>query len=238
MVVMVTKRIQHRGGLPPDKYLSREQANKLLLYVRTRVSHSCRNGSIRDVINEIIIELMLNSGLRAREVCRLQIRDLPHFHSKDVLYIRDSKGRVSRTVEVRKSFIEKLTHFVKTYRKASKPGSAVIPSEKGYRLITSKVYRKSKATDRMICEQHSEHSSRLTYQSLYSKIRMLGRKSGVGKLHPHMLRHTHLFLLYNVGADIRLVQDQAGHKDIRTTAIYAKTSPEARRRQIEGIDLP
>ncbi len=29
------------------------------------------------------------------------------------------------------------------------------------------------------------------YQSIYEKIKKLGRSSGLGKLHPHMLRHTY-----------------------------------------------
>ena len=64
---------------------------------------------------------------------------------------------------------------------------------------------------------------------LYEKIKQLGKKSGIGRLHPHMLRHTYLTRLYNVEHDLRFVQDQAGHASPTTTAIYAKTNSTARR---------
>jgi len=57
-----------------------------------------------------------------------------------------------------------------------------------------------------------------------------------GKVYPHMLRHTYLTRLYNVEKDLRFVQDQAGHASPTTTAIYAKTDNESRRRQVEALD--
>jgi len=61
-------------------------------------------------------------------------------------------------------------------------------------------------------------------------------QAGIGKLHPHMLRHTYLTRLYNVEKDLRFVQDQAGHASPTTTAIYAKTNSKARKRQVEALD--
>jgi integrase len=68
------------------------------------------------------------------------------------------------------------------------------------------------------------------------KIKKIGPKSGIGRLHPHLLRHTYLSRLYNVEHDLRFVQDQAGHASPTTTAIYAKTNSTARRRQVETLD--
>jgi integrase len=60
--------------------------------------------------------------------------------------------------------------------------------------------------------------------------------AGVGKLHAHMLRHTYLTRLYYIEYDLWFVQDQAGHASPTTTAIYAKTSSKARKRQVEALD--
>jgi integrase len=60
--------------------------------------------------------------------------------------------------------------------------------------------------------------------------------SYIGKLHPHMLRHTYGTRLYNVEQDLRFVQDQLGHASPTTTAIYAKTNVKARRRQLEALE--
>lgn len=82
----------------------------------------------------------------------------------------------------------------------------------------------------------SRSGKRMIYRSIYEKMKKLGQKSGIGKLHPHMLRHTYLTRLYNVEHDLRFVQDQAGHASPTTTAIYAKTNNKARKRQVEGLD--
>ena len=70
----------------------------------------------------------------------------------------------------------------------------------------------------------SERGKKIIYRSIYAKIKRIGEQAGVGKLHPHMLRHTYLTRLYNVEKDLRFVQDQAGHASPTTTAIYAKTN--------------
>jgi integrase len=82
----------------------------------------------------------------------------------------------------------------------------------------------------------SERGKRFIYMSLYSKIKKIGKKAGIGKLHPHMLRHTYLVRLYNVEHDLRFVQDQAGHASPTTTAVYAKTNSAARKRQVQALD--
>ena len=76
----------------------------------------------------------------------------------------------------------------------------------------------------------------MIYRSIYEKIKKLGKNSGLGHLHPHMLRHTYGTRLYNVEMDLRFVQDQLGHASPTTTAIYAKTNSKARRRQVNALD--
>jgi integrase len=130
-------------------------------------------------------------------------------HGKDGIWIRNAKGRVSRTVEVSDKLKKRLERFVKLYRKRAKPNSPLLVSERG---------------------------DRIQYRSIYAKIKRLGEYAGVGKLHPHMLRHTYGTRLYNVEQDLRFVQDQLGHASPTTTAIYAKTNAKARKRQVEALD--
>ena len=206
---MAKRKSTSRGGLAPDKYLSEEQLKRLRQYVKDMADLARQRGSERAIIDELIVELFSNTGLRASELCDLNISDLPVSHGKDSIWIRDGKGKVTRTVDIPENLVKRLERFIKLYRKNAKPDDPLLASAKGERMI---------------------------YRSLYEKIKKLGKNSGLGKLHPHVLRHTYLTRLYNVEHDLRFVQDQAGHASPTTTAIYAKTNSKARKRQVEALD--
>ncbi|MFC1634885.1 tyrosine-type recombinase/integrase [Planctomycetota bacterium] len=203
-------KIKTRGGLLPDKYLSDTQLKKLRQYVKDMADLARQRGSVRAIIDELVVELLANTGVRASELCQLNIEDLPISHGKESVWIRDGKGRVTRTIDIPESLVKRLDRFIKLYRKDAKPDEPLLLSTKSKRVI---------------------------YRSIYEKIKKLGKKSGIGKIHPHVLRHTYLTRLYNVENDLRFVQDQAGHSSPTTTAIYAKTNSKARKRQVEALDL-
>jgi len=206
---MVKRKTTQRGGLPPDKYLTDTQLRRLRKYVKDMADLARQRGSTRAIIDELIVELLINTGLRASELCDLNIEDLPVSHGKDSILIRNGKGRVTRTIDIPQSLQKRLERFVKLYRKGAKPKGPLFVNARGKRMI---------------------------YRSIYEKIKKLGKQSGIGKLHPHMLRHTYGTRLYNVEQDLRFVQDQLGHSSPTTTAIYAKTNSKARKRQVEALD--
>jgi len=206
---MVKRKTTRRGGLPPDKYLSDVQLKRLRQYAKDMADLARQRGSARAIMDELIVELLANTGLRASELCNLNIGDLPVTHGKDSVWIRDGKGKVTRVVDIPESLVKRLERFVRLYRKCAKSKEPLLMSNKSKRMI---------------------------YRTIYEKMKKLGKKSGIGKLHPHMLRHTYLTRLYNVEHDLRFVQDQAGHASPTTTAIYAKTNSKARKRQVETLD--
>ena len=71
-----------RGGLAPDKYLSDIQLKKLRQYVKDMADLARQRGSERAIIDELVIELLVNTGLRASELCDLNLEDLPVSHGK------------------------------------------------------------------------------------------------------------------------------------------------------------
>jgi site-specific recombinase XerD len=70
----------------------------------------------------MLIELMLETGLRAEEVCSLQLRDMPAHHGKDVILVRHGKGDIMRTVNVKPSLKVKIAEYIRLCRQRAKPG--------------------------------------------------------------------------------------------------------------------
>ena len=71
-----------RGGLAPNKYLSDVQLKKLRQYVKDMADLARQRGSLRAIIDELIVEILANTGLRASELCQLNIEDLPVSRNK------------------------------------------------------------------------------------------------------------------------------------------------------------
>lgn len=203
------KKTKTRGALTPDKYLNDAQLKKLRRYVRDHADLARSRGSQRNVTTELIIEILVGSGIRAKELCNLNLSDLPGVHEKDCMLVRDGKGSVTRAVDISEQLKSRIARYIKLYRKRAKPGDPLLLSEWG---------------------------GRIAYHSLYSRIRHVGDMAGINNLYPHRLRHTYLTRLYNIEKDLRFCQDQAGHASPTTTAIYAKTNNTARKRQVNALD--
>lgn len=180
-----------------SKYLSEAQLKKLLLYVKNKADLARQNGTTRAIVDELIVLLLTNAGLRAGELCNLNIRDLPVSHGENALWVRDAESNVGRKIDISSQILNYLERFVRLYRKGAKPDEPLLVSERG---------------------------NCFGYMSLYSKVRNIGKKAEIGKLNNNMLRRTFLIRLYNAEHDLRLVQEQAGHASIKTTAIYAKAN--------------
>ncbi len=70
----------------------------------------------------------------------------------------------------------------------------------------------------------SERGQPLTRQSVNYIIHRSGQAARLGKLHPHMLRHSCGFYLANQGYDLRLIQDYLGHRDPKHTVRYTRVA--------------
>lgn len=70
----------------------------------------------------------------------------------------------------------------------------------------------------------SSQKTQFTRQAVNYLIRKAGTSAGLDGIHPHMLRHSCGYSLADKGTDTRLLQDWLGHRDIRHTAHYTRTS--------------
>lgn len=176
------------------RYLSDAELEKLLLYIRGKADLARRRGTSRAIVDETIVLLLLNTGLRPSELCNLTIADLITERGKKVIIVRDAFGNVPRTIDVTGDISDGLMRFLRLCRKDAKPSDPLLVSERG---------------------------TKFGYMSLYNKLKRIGKSARVGNLHPRVLRATYLVRLYNSKQDLWFVQQQAGHASPRTTAIYA-----------------
>ena len=70
----------------------------------------------------------------------------------------------------------------------------------------------------------SERRQPMTRQAVNYLLGRIGERARLGRVRPHMLRHSCSFALANRGHDLRLIQDYLGHRDPRHTAHYTRTA--------------
>ncbi|OIQ86973.1 tyrosine recombinase XerC [mine drainage metagenome] len=72
--------------------------------------------------------------------------------------------------------------------------------------------------------------ARMSEDAIRRVLRRISRDAGVGRITPHMLRHTFATFLLDRGADLRVIQRLLGHSSIVTTTIYAQVTEHSQRR--------
>jgi integrase/recombinase XerD len=206
--------------LKPTDYLSVEQFAAIMRVVTNEadIARTRTNYINRAVINEMLVILMAETGLRAAEACNLKLKDLPSYHGKQEIEVRSGKGDKDRTIGISRYLKERLCDYVGRYHKHLAPESWLF---------------------------RSERTCRIKYQSIYSKVKRIGLKAGIwlyrkngklrSRLSPHKFRHTYATLLLDVTDNEFLVQSQLGHEKPDTTQIYARTLSEKLRAGMDGL---
>jgi len=187
-------------------YLTEEQVRFVLELLRARAA----GGGFRAAVNLFLFELLVMTGLRCCEAAGLELRDLPCCHGKDYIDVRAAvaKNGRARTVLIAPVFSRHIKQFVDRFREGCGGRIPLLINEAG---------------------------NRIKYWNIYDRIKTIGRLTGIGWLHPHCLRHTYCTLLYGVGHDAFMVQEQAGHVKPETTKIYAHIGDNDRKRQVLGL---
>jgi integrase/recombinase XerD len=195
-------KLPRRKRLP--RALSREETSVLLgLAHRPRRS---RKGS--DILSTEI-RLMISTGIRVGELCKIQIEDV----SGDGSTLRiHGKGSRDRIVYVADSQLQiDLQKLVALRRRLIGAKGPLLVNRCGHKL--------------------RPHSFRST-------LRNFAGQAGIQRrVTPHMLRHTAATLLIESGVDIRIVQRLLGHSSIATTEIYTHVSDQALRSTLARADI-
>lgn len=175
--------------------------------------------------------LLYGSGLRLMEAVRLRIKDID-FDFK-CIRVWNGKGGKHRTVTMApelqpylRSQITKAEHYLTLDLRTEDYASVWMPTalrhkyksanrELGWHYLFPSL-KLSIDPESGKCRRHHIDES-----GLQKAVRTAAKKAKINKtVTPHTLRHTFATHLLASGADIRTVQDQLGHADLRTTQIY------------------
>jgi integron integrase len=174
--------------------------------------------------------LQYGSGLRLIESVRLRVFDLDFDHR--AIYVRNGKGGKDRVVTLADEIILPLQRHLETVRTlherdiAEGFGSVYLPFALSKKYPNADLEWKWQyvfpATQRSVDPRSNVTRRHHVDESCVRKaVKSAVRAAGIDKKAScHTLRHSFATHLLERGQDIRTVQEQLGHKDVRTTQIY------------------
>jgi site-specific recombinase XerD len=203
--------------LDPGKFLSREEASRLLETVRRRAKAAMAYGNKVAVRDYFIIDLALSTGLRVMEIAQLKCGDVFLRGSICLLLVRKGKGEKKRLVRFNGSFRQHCEEYISWKQSVGEPTGVGDP------LILS-----------------SNTGRHMTARALEKAFKRSAARAGLSTHYSiHCARHTYACELYRASAyNLRLVQKQLGHTYISTTQVYADVLEPDMQRALERLYGP
>ncbi len=180
----------------------------------------------------LIFYVLFGSGLRLSECLSLRIKDVDLNHG--LLFVRAGKGHKDRTVMLAKPAVElmsqQLSRVYQLHQSDLKDGGGHVALP--YALArkypnASREWRYQwvfPATRKYRCRRTGEvRRHHLHPTTVQRRLKAAVRATGITKkCTAHTLRHSFALHLLDIEPDMRKLQGLMGHKDIRTTMIYAQ----------------
>ena len=138
-----------------------------------------------------IIDLLLSTGMRVGELVLLNKKDLDLNKKQCKVF---GKGRKERICFFDERAKESLQNYLKT---------------------------RTDKEEALFVNLNGEQKRRITIEAVGNHIRVIGRRCGIEKAHPHRFRRTLATMALDKGMPLEQVQKLLGHEEIGTTLIYA-----------------
>jgi integrase/recombinase XerC len=146
--------------------------------------------------DDAVLELLYGCGLRVSELCGLDVADVSM--ARATVRVLGKGGR-EREVPIGRPAAEAVVGWLRQGRSEFTTAS----SESGPLFVNRSGRRLGRRDVARLLDRRSTHPT-----------------------HPHALRHTYATHLLDGGADLRVVQELLGHRDLATTQVYTHVSKE------------
>jgi integrase/recombinase XerC len=146
--------------------------------------------------DDAVLELLYGCGLRVSELCGLDLTDISAERGSVRVL---GKGGTQREVPIGRPAAEAVAGWLRRGRPELAPAT---PESKAL-FVNRSGGRLGRRDVTRILDRRSPHPT-----------------------HPHALRHTYATHLLDGGADLRVVQELLGHRDLATTQVYTHVSKE------------
>jgi len=169
----------------------------------TSVDLNGRNGQR----NLAIVQLLLQTGLRVGELCRLSVGDVTLHKTTGSVRVRGDKGHAERVLPLNLSARRALDRYLETRNNPD-------------------------ATEPLFLSERKKRLSKPSVQHLVKKYLCF---AGREELSTHDLRHHFAAALYEKTGKLTAVQRALGHRSVVTTARYASTSAKELEEAVEQL---
>jgi integrase/recombinase XerD len=174
-------------------YIQRPKREKRLPNVLSKTEVKAIIEAPVNLKHRAMLSLIYACGLRRSELLNLTLKDV--LSDRNLLFIRQSKGKKDRVVPISDKIIDMLREYYKAYKPKTWLFEGQFPNTKYSEMSLAKVLKQS---------------------VLKAKI--------VKNVSLHWLRHSYATHLLESGTDLRYIQELLGHSSSRTTEIYTHVS--------------